>query len=122
MSEDPTSFLIDPKRKYDRFVAATFGICFQLAEVLLIIGAFRYAGAKTGSALLNSIAFILSVVGSLWLGLILPGTIGRLKYWERTNAWVRYVFSIAMIYASCYCAHLYIQAIGLLAVTQANPA
>ena len=120
MSQDPIGFLVDPTNKYDRFVAATFGICFQLAEVMLIIGAFQYAGAKSGSLLLNSIAALLGFVGSLWLGLVLPGTIGRLKFWERTNSWVRYVFTIAMIYASCYGAFLYIQAIKGLAASQSS--
>jgi hypothetical protein len=118
MSQDSINFLVDPERKYDRFVAATFGICFQLAEIMLIIGAFRYAGAKSGSLLLNSIASVLGFVGSLWLGLVLPGTIGRLKFWETTNSWVRYALTIAMIYASLYGTFLYMQAIALLATSQ----
>ena len=119
MSQDAMELIVDPESKYDRFVAATFGISFQIAEILLVVGAFQFAGAKAGSFLLSSIASVLGFIGALWLGLILPGTLGRLKFWARTRSWIRYVFTILMIYASSYGAFLYLRAIADLAKSQA---
>lgn len=105
--DDSTSFFVNRDNKYDRLVMAIFGICFQLAEIMLVVGAFRYAGAKTGSVLLNSIAIVLGFVGAAWLGLILPNTVGRLEFWKKTARRIRYVFAIAMIcrstWLTCIC-------------------
>ena len=108
----------DPENPYDRFVVSTFAICFQIAEVLLIIGAFKYASVKSGSLMLSSIATVLSWVGSMWLGLILPSTIGRLPFWRKTSRGVRYTLAAVMMGVSILGAYMYMQAIAAIATYQ----
>lgn len=120
MPKEFIDHIADPDSKYDRFVAATFKIVFQLAEIMLVVGAFKYASVKTNSTLLSSISFVLSLVGAMWLGLILPGTIGRLEFWKKVNPVIRRTFALVMIVVSCVLALLYMQSIAAIANSSVN--
>ncbi len=71
MSDDFIDRLSQPASSFDRTFVAIVGFAFQAAEVMLVVGAFAYAGEKTGSRLLTWIGFFLTCLSSALLGLLL---------------------------------------------------
>lgn len=108
----------EERSRYDQCVIAATATCFQLAEIMLVVAAFRFAAIRVDSDLLSTVAWILMFIGSAWLGLVIVALVRLLPMWTKLPVRLRNVVLCVVLVVAVALALSYMQVIADLAQSQ----